>query len=252
MYYDRGMAHFAPGKDVPIMDVQTLLAQLPPEQPDIFLCTRELPDKLTAETAALRQLCSALAGDGYKVFFPAALPKELTDEQRAQRIVDAVKNAKVMVAAGVGREGLDDPMSRALWKAFLSRGEDAADRFILCWRDQGEDPLPSELGGREPLDMTDLRFLFELKEKLELLLPPESQTTREEPSEEPPEEKPAEASEEEPAAAAEEAEGPAPEEEAAPAEEAPPASGKKPFPWKWVLLGVAAAAVILWLVFFRK
>lgn len=236
------------------MDVQTLLAQLPPEQPDIFLCTRELPDKLTAETAALRQLCSALAGDGYKVFFPAALPKELTDEQRAQRIVDAVKNAKVMVAAGVGREGLDDPMSRALWKAFLSRGEDAADRFILCWRDQGEDPLPTELGGREPLDMTDLRFLYDLKEKLERLLPPESQTTREEPAEEPPEEESAEVPEEKPA---EEAEGPAPEEEAvseeaAPAEEAPPASGKKPFPWKWVLLGLAAAAVILWLVFFRK
>ena len=231
------------------MDVQTLLAQLPPEQPDIFLCTRELPDKLTAETAALRQLCSALAGDGYKVFFPAALPKELTDEQRAQRIVDAVKNAKVMVAAGVGREGLDDPMSRALWKAFLSRGEDAADRFVLCWRDQGEDPLPSELGGREPLDMTDLRFLFDLKEKLEVLLPRESEATREEPSAE---EDDAPEAAEEPAGAAEEAPQEETPQEEAPPEEAPPAEAKKPFPWKWVLIGAAVAAAILWLVFFRK
>ena len=95
MYYDRGMAHFVPGKDVPIMDVQTLLAQLPPEQPDIFLCTRELPDKLTAETAALRQLCSALAGDGYKVFFPSGLPRDLTDEQRAAKIVEALKGSKI-------------------------------------------------------------------------------------------------------------------------------------------------------------
>ena len=249
MYYGRGMAQTAPGKDVSIMDVQTLLAQLPPEQPDIFLCTRELPDKLTAETAALRQLCSALAGDGYKVFFPAALPKELTDEQRAQRIVDAVKNAKVMVAAGVGREGLDDPMSRALWKAFLSRGEDAADRFVLCWRDQGEDPLPSELGGREPLDMTDLRFLFDLKEKLEVLLPRESEATREDPSAE---EDDAPEAAEEPAGAAEEAPQEETPQEEAPPEEAPPAEAKKPFPWKWVLIGAAVAAAILWLVFFRK
>ena len=199
------------------MDEQTLLAQLPPEEPDIFLCTRELPDKLTAETAALRQLCSALAGEGYKVFFPAALPKELTDEQRAERIVQALKNARVMVAAGVGREGLDDPMSKALWKAFLGSAEDAADRFILCWREPGDDPLPEELAGKEPLDMTDLQFLYDLQGKLNLLLP------REEP--------PAE-----------------PEEEASPAEEAPeepPAPAKKPFPWKWVLIGIAAA-IILW------
>ena len=72
---------------------------------DIFLCTRELPDALTAETAALRQLCSALIGEGWRVFFPSALPKELTDEQRAEAIVEALRRSKVMVAAMVGSEG---------------------------------------------------------------------------------------------------------------------------------------------------
>ena len=76
------------------------------EQIDIFLCTRELPDKLTEETAALRQLCAALAGEGYNVFFPSALPGELTDQERAKAVLEALKSARVMVfpvLAGSGR-----------------------------------------------------------------------------------------------------------------------------------------------------
>ena len=64
-------ARAAHGKGSGLMDekARTLPGE---EQTDIFLCTRELPDKLTAETAALRQLCAALAGEGYRVFFPPA------------------------------------------------------------------------------------------------------------------------------------------------------------------------------------
>lgn len=212
--------------------------ETPLEEPyDIFLCTRELPDKLTAETAALRQLCAALAGEGWRVFFPANLPRELTDEQRAERIVAALRSARVMVAAGVGREGLDDLLSRGLWGAFLKSGEDAAERFFLCWRDQGEEPLPSILEGKTPYDMGDVRFLTDLKAALHAALP--SPADREAPEEAP--------AEEEPVPGAEPEEEPAPEE--APEEEPAPEEAKKPFPWKWVLLGAAVIAVILWFLF---
>lgn len=217
------------------------------EQVDIFLCTRELPDKLTAETAALRQLCAALAGEGWRVFFQPALPKDLTDEERAQRIVAALKSARVMVAAGVGREGLTDLLSRGLWGAFLKSGEDAADRFFLCWRDQGEEPMPAILEGRPVYDMTDLQFLTKLKAALAAVLPPPVERDAPEAAEETPEE--SGESEETPAEEAlEEPEGP----EEAPAEEPeeePLAESKKPFPWKWVLLGAAALGLILWLIF---
>lgn len=218
------------------------------EQTDIFLCTRELPDKLTAETAALRQLCAALAGEGYRVFFPPALPKELTDEERAQRIVASLRSARVMVAAGVGREGLTDVLSQGLWGAFLKSGEDAADRFFLCWRDQGEEPLPALLEGRPLFDMGDLQFLAKLKTALAAVLPPAERDAAEREGEDPetetmpgesaePEEVPAEEIPGEPDAPAEEA------------GEAPPAETKKPFPWKWVLLAAAALGLILWLIF---
>ncbi len=239
------------------------------EQIDIFLCTRELPDKLTAETAALRQLCSALVGEGYSVFFPSALPGELTDEQRAQRIVDALKSSRVMVAAGVGPEGLTDLLSRGLWGAFLKSGEDADRRFFLCWRDQGDAALPVILEGRPIYDMSDLSFLTELKAALAAVLPPpramepeEGEETSPEPedvpamkeppvaeaapaedipAEEPPDEAPAED------ATAEEPPAEAPVEEA-PAEGPSAVPEKKPFPWKWVLLGAAVIALIVWLL----
>ena len=218
------------------------------EQTDIFLCTRELPDKLTAETAALRQLCAALAGEGYRVFFPPALPKELTDEERAQRIVASLRSARVMVAAGVGREGLTDVLSQGLWGAFLKSGEDAADRFFLCWRDQGEEPLPALLEGKPLFDMGDLQFLAKLKTALAAVLPPAERAAAEKEGEDPetetmpgepaePEEAPAEEAPAEPDASAEEA------------GEAPPAETKKPFPWEWVLLAAAALGLILWLIF---
>ena len=239
----------------------------PEEEVDIFLCTRELPDKLTLETAALRQLCSALAGEGYRVFFPPALPKDLTDQQKAARIVDALKRAKVMVAAGVGPEGLSDPLSLGLWSAFL-KNDGAADRFFLCWRDQGDTPLPAFAGVSDPFDMTDLRFLKDLKEKLAAALPPpaerelpaEPETEPEEPETEPvePEAEPAEPETEpaEPEAEPEEPEAEPEEPETEPegpdAEPEEPEAGnakeKKPFPWIWVLLGAAAAGLVLWLL----
>ncbi len=212
------------------MDDIDIFSQLPEIQPDIFLCTRELPDKLTAETAGLRQLCSALAGEGYRVFFPSALPKELSDEERARRIVNAIKSAKVMVAAGIGPEGLNDVFSKAVWNAFLKNSPDAADRFILCWRDAGETPFPQELAGRTPLDMSDLRFLVELKEKLSALLPPPVRADAPEDQEDP----------------APEEESPAPEEDAA-GDDAADKPAKKPFPWPLVVLGVIAV-VLIWLI----
>lgn len=224
---------------------------------DIFLCTRELPDQLTGETAALRQLCSALVGDGYKVFFPSGLPRDLTDEQRAAKIVEALKGSKIMVAAGIGTEGLNDPVSRKLWSEFR---KDPARPFFLCWREQGDAPFPEELAGVTPFDMSELTFLVKLKEQLTGLLP-----VREAPEEEPVPELP----ETEPEAPGETAEIPpeAPEEvpteaapEEVPAEEAPeetpaePASqpaeaapAPKPFPWKWVLLAAAAVILLLFL-----
>ena len=236
--------------------------QLPgDEQTDIFLCTRELPDRLTAETSALRQLCAALAGEGWKVFFPSNLPRELTDEQRAERIVAAVRSARVMVAAGVGREGLTDMLSRGLWGAFLKSGEDAANRFFLCWRDQEEEPLPVILEGKPLFDMSDLRFLTDLKAALAKVLPPP--VARETPEADP-EEAPAETPEEVPEVISETPDEPkeagenpaepeeVPEETPEAPEEAPaeaPPEEKKPFPWKWVLLGAAVLALVLWLIF---
>ena len=245
------------------------------EQIDIFLCTRELPDKLTAETAALRQLCAALVGEGYSVFFPSALPGELTDEQRAQRIVDALKSSRVMVAAGVGPEGLTDLLSRGLWGAFLKSGEDADRRFFLCWRDQGDAALPVILEGRPMYDMSDLSFLTELKAALAAVLPPpramepeEGEETSPEPEDVPvkeevpvaeaapaedipAEEPPAEdTTAEEPPAEAPVEEAPAeePSAEDTTAEEPPVEPEKKPFPWKWLLLGAAVIALIVWLL----
>ena len=203
-----------------------------PEEPvDIFLCTRELPDKLTLETAALRQLCSALAGEGYRVFFPPALPKDLPDTEKAQRIVDALKSARVMVAAGVGPEGLSDPLSLGLWSAFL-KTDGAAERFFLCWRDQGETPLPAFTGVTVPYDMTDLRFLTDLKADLARVLPPPAERApqAEPESDDVPAEEPSE-------------ETPAPD----PA----PTAEKKPFPWKWVLLAAAVIGLVIWLLLRR-
>ena len=105
------------------MDEKPVSPEPAPADYDIFLCTRELPDALTAETAALRQLCSALIGSGYRVFFPSALPADLTDEQRAQRIVEALSGSKVMIAAGVGSENASDPVSEKLRSVFLKRAE---------------------------------------------------------------------------------------------------------------------------------
>ncbi len=220
-------------------------------QIDIFLCTRELPDKLTAETAALRQLCAALVGEGYSVFFPSSLPGELTDEQRAQRIVDALKSSRVMVAAGVGPEGLTDLLSRGLWDAFLKSGEGADRRFFLCWRDQGDAALPMILEGRPIYDMSDLRFLTELKTALAAVLPPPREMEPEEGEETSPEPEEVPAPVEEAAPAedipAEEPAAEAPAEDA-PAEAPPAGPEKKPFPWKWVLLGAAVIALIVWLL----
>jgi len=187
---------------------------------DIFLCTRELPDQLTGETAALRQLCSALAGDGYRVFFPSALSRELTDEQRAEAIVEALRSARVMVAAGIGTEGLTDPVSRKLWSAFRQEGDRP---FFLCWREQGDAPFPEELTGLEALDMSELTFLAKLKEQLSAALPVR----------EVPEPVPEEPAEEEPA------------EELPPETPAGPVPAKKPFPWKWLLLAAAVLVLIL-------
>ena len=196
------------------MDERALREEAAAPEYDVFLCTRELPDELTAETAALRQLCSALAGSGYRVFFPSALPKDLTDEQRAEKIVEALRNAKVMVAAGVGGENAADPVAEKLRTAFLSQaGEDAPRRFIACWRDAVPEELPADLAGREVLDMSDLGFLVTLREKLaEWLAPPEEESEPEEDVPTPPEEK------------------------------------KKPFPWLWVLLAAVVLAVGAWLL----
>ena len=136
------------------MDEKPVSPEPAPADYDIFLCTRELPDALTAETAALRQLCSALIGSGYRVFFPSALPAGLTDEQRAQRIVEALSGSKVMIAAGVGSESASDPVSEKLRSAFLKRAEaDPSLGFIACWRDAAGGDLPADLADRELLNI---------------------------------------------------------------------------------------------------
>lgn len=199
------------------MDERQAAAESARPSYDIFLCTRELPDALTAETAALRQLCSALTGSGYSVFFPSALPTELTDEERAEAIVNALRGARVMVAAAVGEEGADDPVAAKLRESFRAGAEsDPSRHFISCARDVAAESLPEDLAGAEVLDMSELDFLLTLKDKLAAWLAP------------PPEEAPA----------------------GEPAEE--PAPAKKPFPWKWVLLGVAVAAAIAAFFLFRR
>ena len=193
------------------MDERPVSPDQAPAEYDIFLCTRELPDALTPETAALRQLCSALIGSGWRVFFPSALPADLSDEERAGKIVEALQHSKVMVAAGVGAENAADPVAEKLRAAFREEAAgDEARSMVVCWRDAEPDALPADLAGQEILDMSELSFLVTLREKLgELLSPPETPTAEEE--------------------------APAPEAE------------KKPFPWKWLLL---AAAVLAAAVFF--
>ncbi len=233
-----------------------LRPDVPTEPYDIFLCTRELPDELTGETAALRQLCSALIGSGFKVFFPSAATVDMDPQQKAAALAGAVQNSRVMVAAVVGDEGAGDQVSRMLWGAFLRRAqEDPSLAFIPCGRDMSA--LPEEWAGREVLDMADIRFLVQLGERLAGPLPGRSlaaaipeETPAEEPApaaEETPAEEPAPAAEEtpaeEPAPAAEEA----PEEEYAPiAEEAPE---EKPRTRKlWLLLAAAAVVVVILIV----
>ena len=219
---------------------------------DVFLCTRELPDKLTAETAALRQLCSALAGEGYRVFFPPALPKDTPPEQLAELMVGALRHSKVMVAAAVGREALEDPVAVKLWNTFREEIRDDPTRaFIPCWKDDGDAPAPEKAADQGLLDMSDLEFLVKLKKRLGEVLPApvRAETAPAEPEEVPapeaepePEEAPAPEAEPEP----EEAPAPEAEPEVEPAE-APAA--KKPFPWKWVILAAAVVAgVVLVLV----
>ena len=197
------------------MDERPVSPEQTPAEYDIFLCTRELPDALTPETAALRQLCSALIGSGWRVFFPSALPADLTDEQRAGKIVEALQHSKVMVAAGVGAENAADPVAEKLRSAFReAAAKDDSLRFIACWRDAAPEALPADLAGQEVLDMSDLSFLVTLKDRLsEWLAVPE---------EEPPE---------------------APEDAASPAE-----GPKKPFPWKWLIAAVIVAAIVFFFV----
>jgi len=196
---------------------------------DIFLCTRNLPDALTPETAALRQLCSALIGEGYRVFFPPAALAEQTPEEKEARIVRALQTSKVMVAAAVGPEGAQDALARYLWGAFQTLAkEDPSRCFIPCLRDADE--LPEELQGREILDMGDLRFLVTLKEKIAAALAPARAEAEEASAEDVPEEAPVEE---------------IPAEEEPSGEEAPPA-GKK-LRWEWLALA-AAGVVILALI----
>ena len=109
---------------------------------DIFLCTRELPDALTPETAALRQLCAALIGSGYRVFFPPSTLFGQEPEAQAKAIAQAVKTAPVMIAAAVGDEGILDPTARFLWGKFRAMaGEDPSRTFLACCR-QGVCFLP--------------------------------------------------------------------------------------------------------------
>ncbi len=203
------------------------------ENYDIFLCTRGLPDALTPETAALRQLMSALVGSGYKVFFPSALPKDVPEEILARAMADAVRGSKVMIAAAVGDEGAQDPTARFLWKRFreLSAAEPER-RFIACARDLSQ--LPEELEGAQTLDMGALRFLSDLSGLLSQTLPRrEAEPAAETEAEAEPEAEEVREDAEPEEAAPEEA---APEEEApeeeAPEEEAPeePVSPEDPEP----------------------
>ena len=196
------------------MDERPVSPDQAPAEYDIFLCTRELPDALTPETAALRQLCSALIGSGWRVFFPSALPADLTDEQRAGKIVEALQHSKVMVAAGVGTENASDPVAEKLRSAFMENAaKDDSLHFISCWRDASPDALPADLAGQEILDMSDLSFLVTLKDRLsEWLAVPEEESPEE------------------------------------PGPVSPPQETGKRFPWMWLLAAVVVAAVVFFLL----
>ncbi len=220
---------------------------------DIFLSTRELPDELTAETSALRQLCGALLGDGYRVFFPPAVLAGKTPEEKTALTLAALRSAKVMVAAAVGNEGAADEQARTVWRIFrqLTR-EDPSRVFLPCLRDA--DQAPEELADLEILDMSDLQFLVKLKEKIAAALgpAPEAAVQEEAPAEEPAPEEPAPAEAPEAGPAPEEA----PPEEAAPEEPAPEAAPEEepakeePLPapkrsrWPWIALAVAAVIIV--------
>ena len=150
----------------------------PSEAYDIFLCTRGLPDKLTGETAALRQLCSALAGSGYKVFFAPSLPKDTPPEELARAMANAAGTSRVMIAAAVGDEGAQDKNARLLWQVFRQAAQnDPSRRFIACSRDLTAQP--EEFSGIEVLDMGDLKFLAKLSSLLTEALPGVGRTVEE-------------------------------------------------------------------------
>ena len=226
------------------------IPELANETYDIFLCTRELPDALTPETAALRQLCAALIGSGYRVFFPPSTLFGQEPEAKARAIAEAVKTTPVMIAAAVGDEGIQDETARFLWSKFRSlAGEDPSRTFLSCCRDAAE--LPEELAGQEVMDLGDLEFLVKLKDKLAAALPGVVRAAAEEaPAEEeeaPAEETPAEEAPAEPEAAPE-AEPPA-EPEVAPEEEPPAETETAPLSKKrrrfWIALAAAAVVVVI-------
>lgn len=203
---------------------------------DIFLCTRELPDALTPETAALRQLCAALIGSGYRVFFPPSTLFGQETEARAQAIAQAVKTTPVMIAAAVGDEGVQDPTARFLWSRFLAMaGEDPSRTFLSCCRDVTA--LPEELSGQEVMDLGDLEFLVKLKDKLAAALPGVARSV---PEEDPPADR-------EPPAEPEEAPVPEAEPEEIPALEpdAEPAPVEKKRRWPWIALAAAAVVIVI-------
>jgi len=199
---------------------------------DIFLCTRELPDKLTEETAALRQLCAALIGSGYRVFFPPSTLFGREPEAQARAIAAAVQKTPVMIAAAVGEEGVQDQTARFLWGKFRAlAGEDPSRTFIACCRET--ESLPEELEGQDVMDMGDLEFLVKLKEKLAAALPEPIRAAVPEAEETTPAEEPAaEAAPEEAGAPAEE-----PEEEPAP-------ETKRPR-WPWIALAAAGVVIVI-------
>ena len=211
------------------MEQELDFSHLQQESYDIYLCTRGLPDALTPETAAVRQLMSALAGSGYRVFFPSALPRELPAEDLAAAMAAAARSTPVMIAAAVGDEGAQDPTARFLWKRFREMGrEDPSRRFIVCVRDLSA--LPEELEGAETLDMGELDFLTALRERLEAALPGRApEPAAEEPQPPETEEDP------EPESAGEEEEAPEPE------DPVPAARRRKRF----LALAIAGAALVL-------
>ena len=210
------------------------------EKYDVFLCTRDLPDQLTAETAAVRQLCAALTGSGYRVFFPSALRGSLTDEERAQKMVNVLRTAPVMIAAAVGDEGALDPVAQKLWNAFCQRAaEDPSVRFLPCCRDLSPETLAAMGWAGTALDMGELEFLVKLKEKLTSALPRQEEA----PEEEPPEAQPV------------------PEEVSAPEDEPTPKPETQPAPeepkgrprWlRWALLAAAAVVVVVLILLLKK